>query len=549
MDPTVSPDGKLLAFVSDRGSSGYLHLWVRQLGSNGSAVELTHDAADAREPGFSPDGSTIVFRSDKNGGGIYSIPSIGGESTQIAAGGRSPRFSPDGDWIAYWTGTENVTDNAAGVTYIIPARGGAPRRVGEDLPSGTYPIWAADSKHVLVFASDVLRFIGMNDWWVLSLDGTPSQRTQAFAILKRQGFDMSRNPRAYHWSGGKVTFTAALGDTVNIWWIDLSERGWRASGAPRRLTSGTTDEVSPTLTARGQLVFASLNPTFLIGSIGVGPNGLPGDKVELLTDTGAESGPSVSADGRYLAFTGRGFVIRTKDLRTGKEWTIAERAVHPQLTPDGSMVAYTTLLPDGRKEVVSLTGESPRVITAGAGFIYSWSNDKNSLLTIKLPYDGCIYSLDVRTGKSTLFLRKPGYELYQAKFSPDNQWVLVQAQQTSPKPLSRVFVVPIRAGVPKEEAEWIRIGDGDWWDDKPRWSVDGRVVYFISDRDGHRCLWAQRLNGKTRLPEGEVFSVHHFHKMRLSLLNVGLWQLEIDVAKDKIVLGLGDMTGNIWSKD
>jgi hypothetical protein len=38
----------------------------------------------------------------------------------------------------------------------------------------------------------------------------------------------------------------------------------------------------------------------------------------------------------------------------------------------------------------------------------------------------------------------------------------------------------------------------------------------------------------------------HFHSARLSMAKVSTGALEIDVAKDKIVLNLGEATGNIW---
>lgn len=554
MDPAVSLDGRLLAYVSDRGGTN-LHLWVQQLEGDRSPVQLTHDDADVREPAFSPDGSTIAFRSAKDGGGIYTIPPIGGEATRIASEGYSPRFSPDGKWIAYWTGTENAMDNAIGRTYVIPAKGGSSRQVGDDLPSAAYPVWSPDSGRLLVFASDVLKFIGMMDWWVISLDGSRSQRTEAFANLTRQGFDIEgrSKPRPYLWSSGTVIFTASVGDTVNIWQMPLPERGWPAKGSTRRLTAGTTVEVAPSLTPRGQLVFASLNRTSVIGSLRLEADGTATGPLELLTDGGWEIVPSISADGRYLAFNardaGRVIVVRTKDLHTGKERTLAERAIHPQISRDGSMVAYMTPLPDGRKEIISMNGDGRRVVAKSGGYVYSWSADKSRLLGIKLPYDGCIYSFDARTGKETRFLSRPGFEIYQSKFSPDDSAVLVESLQNSPKAMSKLFVVPIHAGVPATDSEWIQITDGSSWDDKPRWSSDGSLIYLVCDRDGHRCLWAQRIDTGTRRPAGPAFPVHHFHAMRPSLLEVGLWILEMDVAEDKIVVGLGDITGNIWSKE
>src|SRR5215471_15658791 len=553
-DPAVSPDGKLIAFVSDQGGKN-LHLWIQQLEGSFAALQLTHDDADVRDPAFSPDGSTLVFRSARDGGGIYTIPAIGGEVTRIAPDGRNPRFSPDGRWIAYWTGVENTMDNAIGRVYVASAKGGASRLLGEDLPSATYPVWATDSAHLLVFSSDVLKFIGMMDWWVLALDGSRSQRTGAFAVLQQQGFYLGVRsmPRPYDWSGGEVLFTAALGDSYNIWQIPLADGHWRVTGSARRITAGTTMEISPTITRRRQLIFASLNRTMSIGSVSLRSDGSAADDLQLLTDMGWDFGPSISADGRYLAFTARGAnletVIRIKDLATNQVRTLAASAVHPEISRDGSLIAYMTMLPDGRKEVISRNGDRPQLVARGGGFVYSWSADNTRLLGIKLPHNGSIYSFDVKTGKEAVFLTKPGFELHQAKFAPDESSVLVQALQYSPKPISKVFIVPLQGGVPGGDSEWIPVSTGTSWDCKPAWASDGSLVYFVSDRDGYRCLWAQRINPRTKRREGEAFGVHHFHGVELSLDAVGLWHLEIAVAADKVVMGLGENTGNIWSRD
>jgi tricorn protease-like protein len=142
-EPAISPDGKLLAYASDRAGEGSLDIWVRQL-PNGHPVRLTTDKADDREPNFSPDGGKIVFRSDRAGGGLYVISPLGGDARKIADRGRQPRFSPDGKWIAYWIGERHL----GSLGRWVSLRQGASRR--RSCAGGGDPVWAADKGVILV---------------------------------------------------------------------------------------------------------------------------------------------------------------------------------------------------------------------------------------------------------------------------------------------------------------------------------------------------------------------------------------------------------------
>ena len=93
--PALSPDGRLLAYTSDRAGRGDLDIWVQQM-PGGVPLRLTDDPADDASPDLSPDGSQIVFRSERAGGGVYIVPALGGPARLLVPDGQRPRFSPMG---------------------------------------------------------------------------------------------------------------------------------------------------------------------------------------------------------------------------------------------------------------------------------------------------------------------------------------------------------------------------------------------------------------------------------------------------------------------
>ena len=156
--PTWSPDGRSIAFASDRaGSEGVFAIWRMDLEEGeASAVQLTDGGSD-HWPHWSPDGSTIVFGRrfgppDHPANGIYAVPAGGGSVTRLSAGDdRVPRFSPDGQQIVFRR-TDHLAEPPRNDIWKMSAAGefvGPPAiALTSQRASNVHPAWAPAGSRV-----------------------------------------------------------------------------------------------------------------------------------------------------------------------------------------------------------------------------------------------------------------------------------------------------------------------------------------------------------------------------------------------------------------
>jgi eukaryotic-like serine/threonine-protein kinase len=131
-----------------------------------------------------------------------------------------------------------------------------------------------------------------------------------------------------------------------------------------------------------------------------------------------------------------------------------------------------------------------------------------------------------------------------ARLSWDGKWVTFY-RNVSGGGYTQIFAAPV-TDRPASDSDLIAVTDGKTWDALPEFSPDGRTLYFQSDRDGMRCLWACRLDPATKKPVGAPFAIAHFHKAGLSLAHVRPGQRALTIARDKIIVTAAQRTANVW---
>jgi Tol biopolymer transport system component len=142
MDPAFSPDGKSIAFVSNR--SGHWNLWVGNTDGTGLR-ELAAQSLLPFHPAWSPDGREIAFDSAAFGKGeIWLINAAGGRPWRLVSmpgGAQVPSWSHDGKRILFYTNAEGSRQ-----IWEIAATGGTPVQLTRE---GSYdPAESPDGRYL-----------------------------------------------------------------------------------------------------------------------------------------------------------------------------------------------------------------------------------------------------------------------------------------------------------------------------------------------------------------------------------------------------------------
>ena len=275
---------------------------------------------------------------------------------------------------------------------------------------------------------------------------------------------------------------------------------------------------------------------------------------------------SLSRDGKKAAFASDGRIL-VKELATGQETQLA-LGDWPSISPDGSFVAYTgterkghpdaktVKLADSLYTVSTMGGPSRRICQDCASVgPKGFSSDGSWVLAQEFMYDtnlDRIQLINIDSGEVKVVLSHPNHALWHPYFSWDDRWMTFK-MQLDPQGANRtarhfrIYITPVEDFVPAGEGRWIALTGGEYGDDKPQLSPDGNTLYFTSDRDHYNCFWAQRLNPKTKHPEGAPFAIQHLHYQPTIPSGVNpLFSMELNVTRAKIVTNLEESQSDIW---
>jgi hypothetical protein len=80
----------------------------------------------------------------------------------------------------------------------------------------------------------------------------------------------------------------------------------------------------------------------------------------------------------------------------------------------------------------------------------------------------------------------------------------------------------------------------------PRIPILELAGWYGQHRDGHTCVWAQRLDPATKQPQGAAYPLYHLHRTETLPAMFGK-AMFLAASRDKLIVPEWTVTGNLWT--
>jgi Tol biopolymer transport system component len=484
--PAVSPDGRTIAFTSDR--DGQPRIWLKQVSGEGEAP-LTTGPDDF--PRFSPDGAQILFsRPDGTSTSLYRAAVVGGDARRVLEGAAEGDWSPDGRRIAFLR-LASEQGQTVSIVSVAEADGSGEREVAR-VPGGMRaPRFSPDGRQIAVVPVPGALLAGAQQGVVLVGVDDGAVRTVPAP-------DARRNISAAAWTArGEIVFlqaesvVSAAGSTAML---------VRQDGATGRVVSQTWSPSSAlVLDVIGdrRVVFDTRSPRQNLREVTLAPDGTAADARWLSRGESTDRQPVYSPDGQWVAFSsnrGGGMNLWLVSTATGNLRRVTDANVNwdPAFTPDGRRLLWSsnrggnfeiwTAGADGggSRQVTQDGGnaENPTATPDGQWIVYSSGNPQKAGLW-KVHPDGT-GATQVVKGRVSLPDTSPDgrhvlYRVFSGKYPAILKVVRLEDGQAEPFEIS----------VDAKRRTTVTLG-------RARWMPDGKTVAFVGqDEDGGSGIYLQ----------------------------------------------------------
>ncbi len=491
-EPALSPDRREIVFVSGGD------IWTVSANGGTASILVSHPATESR-PKFSPDGKRLAFVSNRTGGGdIYVLNLETNDLSRITFDDSLDNldaWSRDGKWLYFSSSSRDI----AGMNdvYRVSASGGTPMTISNDRYTSEFFVAPAPDGISFAFSA---RGIAGGQWW---RKGRSHIDESEIWLKSGENYGQITPGGAKQlwtmWSadGKQIYYVSDRNGTQNIWTKPLK-------GQEKQLTDFKDGRVlwaSISLDGK-QIVFERNFRIWTMntdnGKADEVPITLRGTAAGALTEKINLSGQirefALSPDGKKIAVVARGKIFAASSKDGGDAQKITDTPAPESFaawSPDSQKIVYTSER-GGKRQIYQYSfadGDESRLTTAGDDFSPVYSPDGKSIAFLRNARALWIYDVEKKQERELcqLFTDAPPLAGKQSfAWSPDNKRLAFLTTAPENRSYTNVSIVSASGG-PAQPVSFLANSNSG----SVSWSPDGTFILFDSGQRTEDGVLAQ----------------------------------------------------------
>lgn len=498
--PAISPDGKYIAF-SYKGDI------YKVASKGGEAIPLTIHKAHEFRPVWSPDGKTLAFASDRYGNyDVFIVSANGGKAKRLtwnSANQYPTCFSVDSKNILFFSSIIDSPENIQFPKYMlselysVPVSGGryeqiltTPAEEAKYNQSGTKIVYQDRKGYEDIWRKHHTSSI-TRDIWIYDLETKFNTKISGF-----EGEDLYP---VFHPNGESVYYLSEKNGSANVY--------LQKSVLKDSLQQITFHEKHPvrflSVSNSGVLCYAFNGEIWIKDNdkepvkVNIEINyGKHENETEFISETSGATEMALSPNGKEIAFIIRGNIfVKHLDFSTTRQITFSsgqERSV--SFSPDGVRLLYASerngswsicesKIKDKQEKYFTYATEiGEKTIIDNGQETFQPAYSPNGKEIAFLENRTTIKVLNTENNKIRLILDGKNRYSYadgdqHFEWSPDGKWFLYSSE-------NNLFISDIFLIDAKGQQTIANLSKSGYNDVQPHWGCNGNMVYWFSDKEG-----------------------------------------------------------------